>query len=63
MLEILTAQQVPVKLCKTCADARGISQLTLADGVEIGWRRDWPAGGAGTVEADGGKGPDFLSRH
>lgn len=36
MLEILTAQQVPVKLCKTCADARGISNLTLADGVEIG---------------------------
>ncbi|WP_447878449.1 DsrE/DsrF/TusD sulfur relay family protein [Serratia fonticola] len=36
MLEILTAQQVPVKLCKTCADARGVSQLKLADGVEIG---------------------------
>src|SRR5690606_15465825 len=36
MLEILTAQQVPVKLCKTCADARGVSRLTLTDGVEIG---------------------------
>ncbi len=36
MLEILTAQQVPVKLCKTCTDARGISNLTLVDGVEIG---------------------------
>ncbi|KEY60532.1 DsrE/DsrF/TusD sulfur relay family protein [Serratia sp. DD3] len=36
MLEILTAQQVPVKLCKTCADARGVSQLSLVDGVEIG---------------------------
>ncbi|KFK97565.1 MULTISPECIES: DsrE/DsrF/TusD sulfur relay family protein [unclassified Serratia (in: enterobacteria)] len=36
MLEILTAQQVTVKLCKTCTDARGISQLKLADGVEIG---------------------------
>ncbi|WON76171.1 DsrE/DsrF/TusD sulfur relay family protein [Serratia sp. UGAL515B_01] len=36
MLEILTAQQIPVKLCKTCSDARGISNLTLADGVEIG---------------------------
>lgn len=36
MLEILTAQQVPVKLCKTCADARGVSRLPLADGVEIG---------------------------
>lgn len=36
MLEILTAQQVPVKLCKTCADARGVSRLPLADGVAIG---------------------------
>lgn len=36
MLEILTAQSVPVKLCKTCADARGVSQLPLIDGVEIG---------------------------
>ncbi len=36
MLEILTAQQVPVKLCKTCTDARGVSDLPLVDGVEIG---------------------------
>lgn len=36
MLEILTAQQVPVKLCKTCTDARGISGLTLAEGVSAG---------------------------
>lgn len=36
MLEILTAQNVPVRLCKTCADGRGISGLPLADGVEIG---------------------------
>lgn len=36
MLEILTAQEVPVKLCKTCADGRGIAQLPLIDGVEIG---------------------------
>lgn len=35
MLEILTAQNVVVKLCKTCADARGVSGLTLVD-VEIG---------------------------
>lgn len=27
---------VPVKLCKTCTDARGITGLTLVDGVEIG---------------------------
>ncbi|WP_105624868.1 DsrE/DsrF/TusD sulfur relay family protein [Cronobacter sakazakii] len=36
MLEILTAQNVPVKLCKTCADGRGVSALPLIDGVEIG---------------------------
>ncbi len=36
MIEILTAQNVPVKLCKTCADGRGISQLPLIDGVAIG---------------------------
>lgn len=36
MLEILTAQNVPVKLCKTCTDARGVSHLPLADGVEVG---------------------------
>ncbi|AIR01128.1 DsrE/DsrF/TusD sulfur relay family protein [Pluralibacter gergoviae] len=36
MLEILTAQSVPVKLCKTCTDGRGITGLTLVDGVEVG---------------------------
>lgn len=36
MLEILTAQQVPVKLCKTCTDGRGITDLPLVDGVAIG---------------------------
>ena len=36
MLEILTAQGVVVKLCKTCTDGRGITALPLADGVEIG---------------------------
>lgn len=36
MLEILTAQNVPVKLCKTCADGRGVSSLLLADGILIG---------------------------
>jgi uncharacterized protein involved in oxidation of intracellular sulfur len=36
MLEILTAQNVPVKLCKTCADGRGVTPLPLIDGVEIG---------------------------
>ncbi|EOU9605183.1 DsrE/DsrF/TusD sulfur relay family protein [Cronobacter dublinensis] len=36
MLEILTAQNVPVTLCKTCADGRGVSALPLVEGVEIG---------------------------
>ncbi|MGL4858937.1 MAG: DsrE/DsrF/TusD sulfur relay family protein [Enterobacteriaceae bacterium] len=36
MLEILTAQQIPVKLCKTCTDSRGISTLPLIEGLEIG---------------------------
>ncbi|WP_300003065.1 DsrE/DsrF/TusD sulfur relay family protein [uncultured Cedecea sp.] len=36
MLEILTAQGIPVKLCKTCADGRGITRLPLVDGVETG---------------------------
>lgn len=36
MLEILTAQNVPVLLCKTCADGRGVSNLPLIDGVKIG---------------------------
>lgn len=36
MLEILTAQNVPVKLCKTCADGRGVSTLPLIEGVSIG---------------------------
>lgn len=36
MLEILSAQLVPIKLCKTCADARGISALPLIEGLEIG---------------------------
>ncbi|SUX85499.1 Uncharacterized conserved protein involved in intracellular sulfur reduction [Citrobacter koseri] len=27
MLEILTAQNVPVKLCKTCTDGRGINHI------------------------------------
>jgi len=36
MLEILTAQDVPVKLCKTCTDGRGVTSLPLADGAAIG---------------------------
>ncbi|AUI66439.1 MULTISPECIES: DsrE/DsrF/TusD sulfur relay family protein [Glaesserella] len=36
MLEILTSQGAVVKLCKTCTNARGLTELTLAEGVEIG---------------------------
>lgn len=49
MLEILTAQGATIKLCKTCTNARGITELLLADGVEIGTLAelaDW------TMEAD-----------
>ncbi|TDQ58978.1 uncharacterized protein involved in oxidation of intracellular sulfur [Mesocricetibacter intestinalis] len=49
MLEILTAQGATVKLCKTCTNARGITELPLAEGVQIGTLielADW------TFEAD-----------
>ncbi|BDM66012.1 hypothetical protein NFHSH190041_34640 [Shewanella sp. NFH-SH190041] len=36
MLEILTAQQVPVSLCKTCCEARGVKAEMLVEGAEIG---------------------------
>ena len=36
MLEILSAQHVPMRLCKTCTDGRGITTLPLIDGVEVG---------------------------
>ncbi len=36
MLEILIAQQVDIKLCKTCAESRGINQLPLINGISIG---------------------------
>ncbi|MFQ6371919.1 DsrE/DsrF/TusD sulfur relay family protein [Shewanella sp. YIC-542] len=36
MLEILTAQQVPLLLCKTCAESRGVTQEMLIDGAAIG---------------------------
>ena len=49
MLEILTAQKVPMRLCKTCTDSRGISGLPLIDGIEIG---TMPLLARWTVEAD-----------
>ncbi|UAY78245.1 DsrE family protein [Pasteurella canis] len=48
-LEILTAQGAQVKLCKTCTQARGMTHLPLAEGIEIGTLAelaDW------TFEAD-----------
>ncbi|MBC4011806.1 DsrE family protein [Morganella morganii] len=36
MLEILVAQKTDIKLCKTCTDARGITELPLVDGVQVG---------------------------
>ncbi|GAA5218577.1 DsrE/DsrF/TusD sulfur relay family protein [Corallincola platygyrae] len=36
MLDLAIAQGADVKLCKTCCDARGISELPLIDGAEIG---------------------------
>lgn len=36
MLEILTSQGAEVKLCKTCTNARGLTELPLIEGVEIG---------------------------
>ena len=36
MVEQLVAQQVPVKVCKTCAGNRGLLSLKLIDGVTVG---------------------------
>lgn len=36
MVEQLTAQGVPVHLCKTCAANRGLLNLPLIEGVRIG---------------------------
>ncbi|MDH3000797.1 hypothetical protein A1D23_01920 [Chelonobacter oris] len=35
-LEIITSLGASVRLCKTCTNARGLTSLKLADGVEIG---------------------------
>ncbi|USD37389.1 MULTISPECIES: DsrE/DsrF/TusD sulfur relay family protein [Ferrimonas] len=36
MIELLLAQGVPVSLCKTCAEARGLTEDRLIEGVQIG---------------------------
>lgn len=35
MLEILLAQGAQLKLCKTCTDARGVTELRLIEGAQI----------------------------
>lgn len=49
MLEILLCQGAVIKLCKTCSDARGISDVPLVQGAEIGTLIDLSAW---TMEAD-----------
>ena len=36
MVEALVTEGVTLKLCRTCALARGLAELTLIDGVSIG---------------------------
>ena len=36
LLQQLVAQGVPIKLCRTCAQARGLAELPLLAGVSIG---------------------------
>ena len=36
MVEQLVSQQVPIKLCRTCALARGLAELPLIPGVTLG---------------------------
>lgn len=40
MFEILSAQQVPILLCKTCAQARGVNTEAIIDGAKIGTLQD-----------------------
>lgn len=46
MLEILTAQQVPVKLCKTCADGRGSAHCRWWTAWRLALSLSWPSGPA-----------------
>ncbi|RZT76114.1 uncharacterized protein involved in oxidation of intracellular sulfur [Azospira oryzae] len=49
MIEALVAQGVPVKLCRTCAQARGVHELPLIAGTAIG---TLPELAQWTLEAD-----------
>ncbi|MGI2067362.1 DsrE/DsrF/TusD sulfur relay family protein [Shewanella sp. MF08487] len=40
MFEILLAQQVPILLCKTCAQARGVTADMIIEGAHIGTLQD-----------------------
>lgn len=44
MLEILTAQQVPVKLCKTCADGAGSAHCRWLTAWRLALSLSWPSG-------------------
>lgn len=49
MVELLAAEGVTLKLCRTCALARGLAELVLIPGVEIG---TLPELAEWTLEAD-----------
>lgn len=49
MLEILLSQGAEVKLCKTCCNARGLTDLPLIEGIEVGTLDDLSSW---TLEAD-----------
>lgn len=49
MVEQLVAQRVSIKLCRTCAMARGIADLPLIPGVTIG---TLPELAQATIDAD-----------
>lgn len=36
LIEILLGQGAQIKLCKTCTDARGMTEMPLIEGAEIG---------------------------
>jgi uncharacterized protein involved in oxidation of intracellular sulfur len=49
MVELLVAEGVPIKLCRSCALARGLGELALIPGTGIG---TLPELAAWTLEAD-----------
>jgi uncharacterized protein involved in oxidation of intracellular sulfur len=49
MIEMLVSENVPIKLCRTCALARGLADLPLIHGLSIG---TLPELAEWTMEAD-----------